>query len=71
VKANMVTAERLHALAELYQQGHVSDLMDRTLEKLLHHEAEPGGPFCGGLPPNKGEQPTASRVRCAPASKRG
>jgi hypothetical protein len=33
-------AERLHALAELYQQGQVSDLMDRTLEKLLRHEAE-------------------------------
>ena len=40
MKANTVTAERLHALAELYQQGQVSDLMDRTLEKLLHHEAE-------------------------------
>ena len=40
MKANMVTAERLHALAELYQQGHVSDLMDRTLEKLLRQEAE-------------------------------
>ena len=40
MKANTVTAERLHALAELYQQGHVSELMERTLEKLLHHEAE-------------------------------
>jgi hypothetical protein len=40
VKANPLTAKRLHALAELYQQGHVSELMDRTLEKLLHHEAE-------------------------------
>jgi hypothetical protein len=40
VKANTLTAQRLHALAELYQQGQVSDLMDRTLEKLLHHEAE-------------------------------
>ena len=39
VKANILTAERLHALAELYQQGHVSELMERTLEKLLHHEA--------------------------------
>jgi hypothetical protein len=39
VKANTLTAERLHALAELYQQGHVSELMERTLEKLLHHEA--------------------------------
>jgi hypothetical protein len=40
VKANTVTAERLHALAELYQQGQVSDLMDRALAKLLRHEAE-------------------------------
>ena len=40
MKANTSTAERLHALAELYQQGHASDLMDRTLEKLLRHEAE-------------------------------
>ena len=40
VKANALTAERLHALAELYQQGQVSELMDRTLEKLLRHEAE-------------------------------
>ena len=40
VKANPLTAERLHALAELYQQGQVSELMDRTLEKLLRHEAE-------------------------------
>ena len=40
MKANTVTAERLHALAELYQQGHVSELMERTLEKLLRQEAE-------------------------------
>jgi hypothetical protein len=40
VKAHTLTAERLHALAELYEQGQVSDLMDRTLEKLLRHEAE-------------------------------
>jgi predicted restriction endonuclease len=40
MKANTLTAERLHALAELYQQGQTSDLMDRTLEKLLRHEAE-------------------------------
>ena len=37
---NLLTAERLQALAELYRQGQESDLMDRTLEKLLHHEAE-------------------------------
>jgi hypothetical protein len=40
VKANPLTAKRLHALAELYQQGQVSELMDNTLEKLLRHEAE-------------------------------
>ena len=40
MKANFMTAKRLHALAELYQQGQVSELMDRTLAKLLHHEAE-------------------------------
>ena len=40
MKANTLTAERLHALAALYQQGQGSDLMDRTLEKLLHYEAE-------------------------------
>ena len=40
MKAHTLTAERLHALAELFQQGHVSELMERTLEKLLHHEAE-------------------------------
>lgn len=40
MKAPTLTAERLHALAELYQQGQASDLMDRTLEKLLRHEAE-------------------------------
>ena len=40
MKAHTLTAERYHALAELYEQGQVSDLMDRTLEKLLRHEAE-------------------------------
>ena len=40
MKAKTLTAERLHALAELYQQGQVSDLLDHTLEKLLRHEAE-------------------------------
>ena len=35
-----VTAERLHALAKLYEQGPVSDLMERTLDKLLRHEAD-------------------------------
>jgi vacuolar-type H+-ATPase subunit D/Vma8 len=40
VKAKTLTAERLHALAKLYQQGQVSELMERTLEKLLRQEAE-------------------------------
>lgn len=34
------TAQRLSTLARLYQQGQTSQLMDRTLEKLLAHEAE-------------------------------
>ena len=37
---NHLTAERLQALAELYQQSQESDLMDRALEKLLRHEAK-------------------------------
>jgi len=40
VETHTLTAERLHALAEIYEQGHVSDLMDRTLAKLLRHEAD-------------------------------
>jgi predicted Zn-dependent protease len=40
VGTHTVTAERLHALAKLYEQGPVSDLMERTLEKLLRHEAD-------------------------------
>jgi hypothetical protein len=40
VKSNPLIAKRLHALAELYQQGQVSELMDHTLERLLRHEAE-------------------------------
>src|SRR5262252_1845648 len=35
-----VTAERLRALAELYEQGQVSALMERTLAKLLRQEAD-------------------------------
>jgi hypothetical protein len=34
------TAQRLATLAQLYQQGQASPLMDRTLDKLLAHEAE-------------------------------
>jgi hypothetical protein len=40
VGIHTVTAERLHTLAKLYEQGAVSDLMERTLEKLLRHEAD-------------------------------
>ena len=32
-------ARRLQTLAQLYQQGQASALMDRTLKKLLSHEA--------------------------------
>jgi|SRR4051794_6572556 len=34
------TAQRLATLAQLYQQGQASELMDRTLDKLLAHEAD-------------------------------
>ncbi len=34
------TAQRLSTLAQLYQQGQSSQLMDRTLDKLLAYEAE-------------------------------
>jgi len=40
VETPTLTAERLRALAALYEQGQVSDLMERTLEKLLRHEAD-------------------------------
>src|SRR5215470_20402410 len=40
VETSTLTAERLRALAELYEQGQVSDLMKRTLAKLLRHEAD-------------------------------
>lgn len=33
-------AQRLRTLAQLYQQGQASELMDRTLDKLLAHEAK-------------------------------
>jgi hypothetical protein len=33
-------AQRLRTLARLYQQGGASEVMDRTLDKLLAHEAE-------------------------------
>ena len=34
------TAQRLATLAQLYQQGQASEMMDRTLDKLLAHEAD-------------------------------
>jgi hypothetical protein len=34
------TAERLQRLAQLYREGQTSELMDRTLEKLLTFETE-------------------------------
>lgn len=33
-------AQRLRTLAQLYQQGQTSDLMERTLDKLLVYEAD-------------------------------
>lgn len=38
--ASAVMAQRLSTLAQLYQRGEASELMDRTLDKLLAHEAE-------------------------------
>ena len=35
-----ITAQRLSRLATLYERGQASDLMDRTLGKLLAHEAD-------------------------------
>ena len=40
VETPTLTAERLRALAALYEQGQVSDLMERTLAKLLRQEAD-------------------------------
>ncbi len=38
--SHATTAERLAALARLYQQGQASESMDRTVDRLLAHEAE-------------------------------
>lgn len=38
--AKTSTAERVHALAELYWQGQVNALMEHTLETLRRQEAE-------------------------------
>lgn len=40
VSASHTIAKRLQQLAELYQRGQTSPLMDRTLHKLLTHEAD-------------------------------
>jgi hypothetical protein len=40
VETPTLTAERLRALAKLYEQGQASDLMERTLAKLLRHEVD-------------------------------
>jgi uncharacterized protein YukE len=40
VETPSLTAERLRALAALYEQGQVSALMERTLAKLLRQEAD-------------------------------
>jgi len=34
------TAQRLHILSQIYEEGQASELMDRTLEKLFTYEAE-------------------------------
>ena len=36
----MTAAQRLRVLAQLYDQGQASDLMDRMLDKILAHEAD-------------------------------
>jgi hypothetical protein len=40
VSSTDTIAQRLRVLAQLYQQGQASELMDRTLDKLLAHEAD-------------------------------
>ena len=40
METNVLTAQRLHTLADFYQQGQMSQLMERTLNKLFRHEAE-------------------------------
>ncbi|RMF26962.1 MAG: hypothetical protein D6759_18600 [Chloroflexi bacterium] len=38
--SSRTVAERLKALAEVYEHGQASEVIDRTLDKLLAHEAE-------------------------------
>jgi phospholipase C len=40
MQAKTTTAQRLSRLADLYQQGQASELMDRTLDKLMTLEAQ-------------------------------
>lgn len=42
IRSSLATtvAQRLRVLAQLYEQGQASELMDRTLDKLLAHEAD-------------------------------
>ncbi len=40
METDILTAQRLHTLADFYQQGQISQLMERTLTKLFRHEAE-------------------------------
>lgn len=40
VSTDNAIARRLRVLARLYQQGQVSEVMDRTLDKLLAYERE-------------------------------
>lgn len=40
VSAMHPVAQRLQKLAQLYQQGQVTMLMDRTLQKLMRYEAD-------------------------------
>jgi len=40
VSSASVTAQRLQTLAQLYQQGQASELIERTLDKVLTYEAD-------------------------------
>jgi hypothetical protein len=40
VPSTITVAQRLQILSQLYRQSQASELMDRTLDKLLAHEAD-------------------------------
>jgi hypothetical protein len=40
ISANDMVARRLQTLARLYQQGQASEVMDRTLDKLISYERD-------------------------------